>query len=59
MHTCLRINSSAGDADYTIRMNYTVVPRTWEAVNKHHHGASRTYKVSPVLYHMQAPACPR
>lgn len=33
-------------ADYTIRMNFTTVPRTWERVVKWTHGIPVHYKVT-------------
>lgn len=33
-----------GTTDYTIRMNYTTVPRTWVPVNKWKHHLSAHYK---------------
>lgn len=36
--------SHLGTTDYTIRMNYTTVPRTWVPVNKWKHHLSVHYK---------------
>lgn len=33
-------------ADYTIRMNFTTVPRTWVPINRWRHDVSIHYKVS-------------
>ena len=35
-------------ADYTIRMNFTTVPRTWIPVNKWRHSVPIHYKVIPL-----------
>lgn len=36
--------SHVGTTDYTIRMNYTTIPRTWVPVNKWKHHLSVHYK---------------
>ena len=35
-----------GGAEYTIRMNFTTVPRTWISVNKWRHSVPIHYKAS-------------
>jgi len=39
-----------GSTDYTIRMNYTTVPRTWVPVNKWTHHVSVHYRWYLVSY---------
>lgn len=45
IHACTTLTTGMF-ADYTIRMNFTVVPRTWSALNKHRHDVSISYKVT-------------
>eukprot|EP00976_Prorocentrum_cordatum_P084417 1185647-Prorocentrum_minimum.AAC.9 len=37
--------AEAINLDYTIRMNFSVVPRTWRIVDTHHHEARYDYKM--------------
>ncbi|KAK9808229.1 hypothetical protein WJX73_000749 [Symbiochloris irregularis] len=37
---------NASHADYTIRMNFTTVPRTWVNINKHRHWIQTSYKTA-------------